>query len=172
MTPFWTGCSVTSFCTATNGGADSFSILQFKIPTTQGTGCSYLHLNPTSPNFSVLFQIIMDNGEPHACYCSPLWISPSSVVPERQVCLCAGKPFTCVSWHQQETKIRDQTCSLCQDKHSPNGDVILNPRMMFKNWLNSSCLGNSEKAGTYRKWPSNTKWGERKAEAGNEIGTW
>lgn len=133
------------------------SILQFKSPTTQGTRFFYLHPNLTSPNFSVLSQIITDSGEPHVCYGSPLWIPPSSVVAERQMCLCADKPFTCVSRHQQETKIRDQTCNLCQDKPSPNGDVILNSRMMLKNWLSSLCLGNLENACTYRKWSSNTK---------------
>lgn len=127
---------------------------------------------PNLSNFSVLFQMIMGNGEPHACYCSPLWISPSSVVPERQVRLCADKPFTYVSWHQQWTKIRDQTCSLCQDKPSPNGDVVLIPEWCSRTGLVLLALEIQRMLALIENDPVTLSWRERKAEAGNQIGIW
>lgn len=44
----------------------------------------------------------------------------------------------------QWPRTRDHICGSCKDESSLNSDVMLNPRMMFKNWLNSFCLGNLE----------------------------
>lgn len=91
------------------------------------------HLTPL--NSPVLSPVVMDNAESHTCY----W-SPRSLVPKGPE--CDDRSFTCVSYRPEEAKIRDQTCNPCQDKSSAVGDVILNPRMMLKNQLRSSFLGN------------------------------
>lgn len=154
-------------------GADSSSILQFKILT--APWFFYLHLTSSLSKFPC--TILSSNGQWRI---SHLLLLPSISFPKQScsrrtgVRLCDGKQFTCVSWYQQEAKIRDQTCSPCQDKSSPNGDLMLNPRVMLKNWLTSSCLGNVENICFHRKWSSNPRLGkgERKTGAGKQIATW